>query len=363
MRNGAIAPKTLAHLPQGEAGILDRLDLPEDIARRLMELGFLPGHIIVPARSAPGGEPRVYRVDGSEVALRRETAARLILRAAIERHRKDPTSYERLPRLRGLRGCVGTSSVAQVRRCRRTWWRSSARRTPANRRCSIASPGCAKRSPISPASRWSSASAARAPRPTAKCPGRPARRLQPESALGRRAGHARCAGRRDARHPEAGCGAADSRLHQPRPPPGAGRSDSQPETSDAGHPEHGRRPAQPRRQGGHGGARQPTRRSGGADQRGQGRRRRKSFSVHGRHLGRHHVARGPQSRTAGAAGHPALPAVGAPSRHRARRIKRPRLRCGRAGWMRSSCIPSRAWRSSSWWWRRSSKPSSAWRNL
>jgi ferrous iron transport protein A len=72
--------RTLAQLPEGEAGVLDRLELPEDIARRLMELGFLPGHIIVPARSAPGGEPRVYRVDGSEVALRRETASHLILR-------------------------------------------------------------------------------------------------------------------------------------------------------------------------------------------------------------------------------------------------------------------------------------------
>jgi ferrous iron transport protein A len=77
--NGAFV-RTLAQLPEGEAGVLDRLELPDDIARRLMELGFLPGHIIVPARSAPGGEPRVYRVDGSEVALRRETASRLILR-------------------------------------------------------------------------------------------------------------------------------------------------------------------------------------------------------------------------------------------------------------------------------------------
>ena len=74
------SPRTLAELKQGEAGTIDRLDLPEDVARRLMELGFLPGHVVVPARSAPGGEPRVYRVDGSEVALRRETAARLILR-------------------------------------------------------------------------------------------------------------------------------------------------------------------------------------------------------------------------------------------------------------------------------------------
>ena len=77
---GYASSRTLAQLPEGEAGVLDRLELPDDIARRLMELGFLPGHTIVPARSAPGGEPRVYRVDGSEVALRKETASQLFLR-------------------------------------------------------------------------------------------------------------------------------------------------------------------------------------------------------------------------------------------------------------------------------------------
>jgi ferrous iron transport protein A len=70
----------LMDLKHGESGILDRLDLPEDDARRLMELGFLPGHAITPGHSAPGGDPRVFRVDGSEVALRRETARRLLLR-------------------------------------------------------------------------------------------------------------------------------------------------------------------------------------------------------------------------------------------------------------------------------------------
>lgn len=70
----------LTELKHGESGILERLDLPEDDARRLMELGFLPGHAITPGHSAPGGDPRVFRVDGSEVALRRETARRLILR-------------------------------------------------------------------------------------------------------------------------------------------------------------------------------------------------------------------------------------------------------------------------------------------
>ena len=45
-----------------------------------MELGFLPGHEVVPGRRAPGGGPRVFQVDGSEVALRDDTAARLYLR-------------------------------------------------------------------------------------------------------------------------------------------------------------------------------------------------------------------------------------------------------------------------------------------
>jgi ferrous iron transport protein A len=85
-----LVSRTLAQLAEGEAGVLDRLELPEDIARRLMELGFLPGHIIVPARSAPGGEPRVYRVDGSEVALRRETASRLVLRPSNGKASKQP---------------------------------------------------------------------------------------------------------------------------------------------------------------------------------------------------------------------------------------------------------------------------------
>ena len=78
-RHGA-PPRNLTELERGEHGVLDRLDLPEDDARRLMELGFLPGHTVTPAHSAPGGDPRVFRVDGSEIALRRETARRLILK-------------------------------------------------------------------------------------------------------------------------------------------------------------------------------------------------------------------------------------------------------------------------------------------
>jgi ferrous iron transport protein A len=74
-------PESLDDLAPGEAGVLSRIDLPEADATRLMEMGFLPGARIVAARSAPGGDPRVFRVDATEYALRRETARHLLVEA------------------------------------------------------------------------------------------------------------------------------------------------------------------------------------------------------------------------------------------------------------------------------------------
>jgi ferrous iron transport protein A len=68
---------SLGDLRQGDSAVLCSIDLPSEDARRLMELGFLPGARIVAGRSAPGGDPQVFRVDGSEIALRRETARRM----------------------------------------------------------------------------------------------------------------------------------------------------------------------------------------------------------------------------------------------------------------------------------------------
>ncbi len=73
-------PATLADLAAGREAVIDRLDLPEDLAARLMELGFIPGHRVAAALSAPGGDPRVFRVDGAEIALRRETARHILVR-------------------------------------------------------------------------------------------------------------------------------------------------------------------------------------------------------------------------------------------------------------------------------------------
>jgi len=70
----------LSELREGEEGILERIELPEAVSQRLMELGFVPGMSVTAAQSAPGGDPRVFRVDGTEIALRRETALHLILK-------------------------------------------------------------------------------------------------------------------------------------------------------------------------------------------------------------------------------------------------------------------------------------------
>jgi ferrous iron transport protein A len=71
-------------LQEGERGVIESIELSGDAGRRLMELGFLPGSTVTAARSAPGGDPLVFRVDGAEIALRRETAAFLRLRTATE---------------------------------------------------------------------------------------------------------------------------------------------------------------------------------------------------------------------------------------------------------------------------------------
>jgi ferrous iron transport protein A len=72
--------RTLADLESAQQGVIDRIDLPEDLAERLMQLGFLPGVTVEAVQGAPGGDPYIYRVDGADIALRRDTARRLKVR-------------------------------------------------------------------------------------------------------------------------------------------------------------------------------------------------------------------------------------------------------------------------------------------
>ena len=66
------AARALADLHVGESAILGDMELALPVAEHLMNLGFVPGMEVTVARSGPGGDPRVYRVEGAEVALRRD---------------------------------------------------------------------------------------------------------------------------------------------------------------------------------------------------------------------------------------------------------------------------------------------------
>jgi Fe2+ transport system protein FeoA len=74
----------LADLHEGEQAILTELDLPSHTAEHLMCLGFIPGVEITVGKSGPGGDPRVYNVDGSNVALRRDVSLNLAVTPKIK---------------------------------------------------------------------------------------------------------------------------------------------------------------------------------------------------------------------------------------------------------------------------------------
>ena len=87
------APKSISDLPKREADDelrlgdiplsqiveLVHIDLPAERAEPLLERGVLPGCRICPVRSSPTGDP-IVSVDGSLLALRRETASCLCVR-------------------------------------------------------------------------------------------------------------------------------------------------------------------------------------------------------------------------------------------------------------------------------------------
>jgi ferrous iron transport protein A len=71
-KQSAPSAGALADLRVGETAILSELELSAPVAEHLMNLGFVPGLEVKVLRSGPGGDPRVYRVDGTEVAMRRD---------------------------------------------------------------------------------------------------------------------------------------------------------------------------------------------------------------------------------------------------------------------------------------------------
>ena len=64
----------LGDVPLMQTVELTHIDLPAEEMEPLLERGVLPGCRICPVRSSPSGDP-IVSVDGSLLALRRETAA------------------------------------------------------------------------------------------------------------------------------------------------------------------------------------------------------------------------------------------------------------------------------------------------
>ena len=64
----------LSELKIGTVGIVEELDLPDEVQHHLMHMGFTPEARVLAIRRAPAGDPTVYAIDGLEIALRRETA-------------------------------------------------------------------------------------------------------------------------------------------------------------------------------------------------------------------------------------------------------------------------------------------------
>lgn len=69
--------RALSDLKPGEAVVIENMDLPESEQELLMRFGFFVGAEVRCLRRAPLGDPIVYSLDGSEIALRAETACQI----------------------------------------------------------------------------------------------------------------------------------------------------------------------------------------------------------------------------------------------------------------------------------------------
>ena len=69
--------RPLDRLAPGERGVIARLGGDPAIARRLMELGLVPGTMVAIVRRAPLGDPIELAVRGVHLSLRRSEASHI----------------------------------------------------------------------------------------------------------------------------------------------------------------------------------------------------------------------------------------------------------------------------------------------
>lgn len=72
----------LSDLRPGQRGEVARVGGEPAMARRLADLGLIPGTGVTCTALAPAGDPAAYLIRGAVIALRRRDAARIVLEGA-----------------------------------------------------------------------------------------------------------------------------------------------------------------------------------------------------------------------------------------------------------------------------------------
>jgi len=74
---------TLAQLKRGEKGIITDVS-SERIPLKLLEMGCLPGNPVELVQLAPFQDPMYLNINGSFVAIRKETASHILIEKSID---------------------------------------------------------------------------------------------------------------------------------------------------------------------------------------------------------------------------------------------------------------------------------------
>ncbi len=73
----AVCP--LCDLGLGESGVITKLSLQMSSAELLESFGLVQGACVTAERSAPQGDPKIYRLEGRLIAVRRQDALGILV--------------------------------------------------------------------------------------------------------------------------------------------------------------------------------------------------------------------------------------------------------------------------------------------
>ena len=71
--------KRLPELKKGEEGTVKKILCSGDIRRRFLDIGLIPGTMVLCFGRSPMGDPSAYFVRGKLIAIRKEDAEKIIL--------------------------------------------------------------------------------------------------------------------------------------------------------------------------------------------------------------------------------------------------------------------------------------------